>query len=427
MTLKLQNIKSSIWANFFIPIILYGLGFLFNIWSVSLLIFIFGLLIIKKEYLLIFFFFLSFFNIMQLDNTPLFGSLITTFLGVFLILIRQNKISRKTGYALMLSLLGSAIIIFNFFIFSFDKFYIKTSIKSTLQLLFILFLIAVFSLLKEEFIKKNFEIVKQHFHKFLLCYLIIAVFFAFDDRLDAYTGAQCLAFQLAIINLYYFNKDIPISYKVAFLFFLVLTGSRTYVFLVLGFFLLRMLSTVSLRMKIILFSAIPILIISAYYVLPLLSDRFDFSDALFLGTLTGRFHNYFVAFDLIGSKPFFGNGMGSMILTLKSYAESRPEYIPLQDLYYGVLERGETNIMHNEYLRILTEVGFIGFALFLIALYLFYKRLKTKFNRHVFYLLLICFLIENIFTLYSTGMITFFLFSLFMIYEVKQNNNNVKV
>jgi O-antigen ligase len=92
-------------------------------------------------------------------------------------------------------------------------------------------------------------------------------------------------------------------------------------------------------------------------------------------------------------------------------------------LYQGVLERGETNIVHNEYLRILIELGFLGFLGYVFGLLIFYIKLGLNKNRDLLFLFLVCSLVENILTLYSTGMITFIIFSTLKIMEVKSIRN----
>ncbi|NQY30942.1 MAG: O-antigen ligase family protein [Flavobacteriaceae bacterium] len=407
------------WINFYIPIALYGVSFLLDFWLLSIFVFLTSLIVIKKEFLLVFYLSASFFNIMNLDGIPFFGSLVTTYLASLIILAKHFKISKKPGLTLVLTLTGVLVIAINFICFSLDEFYIKTAIKSTLQLIYVLVFISILTVLAKEELRKGIEVVNLVFHKFLSFFLIIAFVFAFNDRLDGFSGAQCLAFQLAIVNLYYFDKDISKYYKILFFVFLALTGSRTYMFLTIGILMLKQLKKISFKLKVILFSSIPIILTTTYFTLPLLSDRYDFTSKLFWGTFNGRFHNYYVAFDLIGNKPFFGNGMGSMILSLKSFAESRPTYIPLQELYQGVLKGGETNIMHNEYLRILTELGVFGFLFCLCGVIINFKKLKENKYRDILFLFLIGALIENLLTLYSTGIITFLIFSVIRVQQSK--------
>jgi hypothetical protein len=216
---------------------------------------------LKKEYLLIFYLATTFFNIMNIKDIPFFGSLITTYLAATIIIFRFFKFRKKIETPIFLCILGIGLIIVNFLFLSLQEFYIKTAIKSSLQLVYLIIFILVMTIVRREDLYLNLRVIAKEFHKFLLVYLFFSFLFSFDNRLDGFSGAQCLAFQLAIINLYYFNSKIPKFYKWMFFIFLVLTGSRTYVFLTVGIIIIKQLKKVSNKYKIILFSSIPIIFV----------------------------------------------------------------------------------------------------------------------------------------------------------------------
>jgi O-antigen ligase len=111
-----------------------------------------------------------------------------------------------------------------------------------------------------------------------------------------------------------------------------------------------------------------------------------------------RLMSYAISFDLIKERPFFGHGVGDL----------RPIMTEKHKKKYG--DKDKYIYPHNQYLFILTCMGFIGALLFFYGLLspLIYARKINVFLLSVFVLMLISFLVEN--TIQRAVITGFFLF-----------------
>jgi hypothetical protein len=393
MAKKLLQIDSSEKNNFLIPITLYLISFLLDFWGGAILVYVVSLSLLKKEYLLVFFAAASFFNIMLLSEPPSILSLITTFGGLSIIVYRIYYFNMKK-WREILFLLGCMLFIFISFSFSSSgEYYFRTGIKSSLQLVFSMTLITVLLSIDEDLIVKTKSNLVRHFDKFLVPYLLFGLFLN-GDRYGGFVGPQAISWML-VTYLLFRKGSLNIKLTLFYFVFLVLSGSRTYLFLVFAIYIVDYFISIPYKHKLRALLIVPMVLLIFILVMPFMGERFDFTSDEFLGSFFGRFHNYIEAWEFIKLKPIFGWGMGSMIKTLETWVFKEGFEI------YKVT--GDTTIMHNEYLRILMEMGIVGLGLFLVILNNTWKTLKRLKYRYVLIVFMISCLLENNLTLFSTG------------------------
>jgi O-antigen ligase len=153
--------------------------------------------------------------------------------------------------------------------------------------------------------------------------------------------------------------------------------------------------------------------------LPYTDSRFNYTSDQFLGSFWGRFHNYTEGLKLIEQHPITGNGMGAMLKVLENWVNQEGR------IYYQ--ENGDTTIMHNEYIRILIEIGILGLLVALYGILKVWKKYKTSQTRYTIFIFLIASLLENTLTMYTTGTLFFILLVSFAIHSNDWNNSRFKL
>lgn len=399
-------------VEFLVPVIVFGLSFYLLPWYFTLLLYLLILFSTRTDYLLSAYTALTFFNVMLLEQIPFWASLITSFGGLTIILARFSAIKRSFPRLLLIPMLLIVIFILSFLFRSLGEYYFLTGMKSSLQLIFLLSVIIVFTLLPERTIAYS----KTHFDKnipaFIIIYLITAaIFHDYSDRFGAATGAQCLALQMSLLLCYCCtDSDDNRVFQFLLLLAVFLTGSRTYFIIASMILVYDYFRRSSLKIKLIVLINTFILACVVLFLLPLTNSRFDYTSGTFWGTLMGRVQYYQNGFGLFLKHPFFGNGMGSMLIVLETWSH-RPGY----ELYKS---RGDTTIVHNEYLRILIETGILGFSLIIYGITRLWQKIKTAAARYMLLVFLLGSLVENTLSLYTTGAL---LFLILMFFSEKAN------
>lgn len=115
-----------------------------------------------------------------------------------------------------------------------------------------------------------------------------------------------------------------------------------------------------------------------------------------------RLMSYAISFDLIKESPVFGHGVGDL----------RPIMVEKHKEKYG--QKDKYIYPHNQYLYILTCMGFLGALLFFYGLFtpLIYAEKRNIFLIAIFVLMMISFLVEN--TIQRAVITGFFLFFIMM-------------
>lgn len=406
-TLPLSISTKNVITNLGIPFILYTIFNTSNSWQMCILIYILSILIINKKYVLTFILFSSFFNLMNLKNTPSWLGLIPTF-GMLLLLWLRGIISlsdlvkkRQKGISLVIFLGILLFMWISFYSISMNSFFVKTGLKSSIQLSFIVLIAYIFSKLQNKWLIYNIEILKNYGIYFLIFYIFFACFtFDEDKRMQGFVGAQGLALTLCLLSTLFISDK---KYVLLFLILILLTGSRTYIGAYLFIYIINIIfyqtkKTANIfnliSLTIILTISLQIVSSASKY-----SNRLNTKSEDFSGSFYGRFRNYSEGIKLIEENPIVGNGMGSMLIALKKgyYEIAFPIY----------LQRGDTSIIHNEYIRIAIEMGLIGLFIFLSLLWGGFKYSSSFISKSAIIYLSIGSITENVFTNYSSGMIVF--------------------
>jgi O-antigen ligase len=399
-------------VEFLVPLFVFALSFYLLPWYFTLLLYLLILFSTKADYLLSAYTALTFFNVMLLGQIPFWASLITSFGGLAIILVRFSVIKGSFPRLLLIPMLLIVLFTLSFLFRSLGEYYFLTGMKSMLQLIFLLSVIIVFTLLPDRIIAYS----KKHFDKnipaFIIFYLITAsIFHDYGDRFGAATGAQCLALQMSLLLCYCCNdNDDNRFFQFLLLLAVFLTGSRTYFIIASMILVYDYFRRSSLKIKLIVLINTFILACMVLFLLPLTNSRFDYTSGTFWSTLMGRVQYYQSGFELFLKHPFFGNGMGSMLIVLETWSH-RPGY----ELYKS---RGDTTIVHNEYLRVLIETGLLGFLLVIYGITRLWQKIKTASARYMLLVFLLGSLVENTLSLYTTGAL---LFLILMFFSEKAN------
>lgn len=390
---------SGVIRNFCFPISIFYISTLLDNGYVALAVYVLVIALVNKNFLLLNYISLSFFNVMGLSQIPVWGSLVPTFVCTSIILYRNFDKNIKDFYLIFFLLTAVIYLSVNFFTLSLHSSFIKTAIKSTLQLISILYLMIVLLLISDEVKQQNAKFFQKYFFYFVIFYILFGVVkyvVQNDSRLSGGVGAQTLAYLLVIVSIPLWNQK---NYKTIILILaaVFLTGSRTFTFILLPFLGYKFLrESHRVELKILALISLSIMFVLAIFLLPSLGSRYDYTNTeYFLGSFLGRFHNYENAFFYIQEHLIFGNGMGSMLKVLEDW---------IFEFYMIYQERGDTTIMHNEYLRILMESGIIGISFFFIISLKILKTLK-KDDKIVYFVFLIGCMTENLLTTFSTGII----------------------
>ena len=397
-------------VEFLVPLIVFGLSFYLLPWYVNLLLYLLILFSTRLDYLLSAYTALTFYNVMLLERIPFWASLITSFGGLSIILVRFSVVKKTFPRLMFIPMLLIVLFTLSFLLQSLKEYYFLTALKSTIQLIFLLSVIIVFTLLPDRIIaysKKHFD---NNIPAFIIFYLITAwIFHDYGDRFGAATGAQCLALQMTLLLCYCCNDDDDNRvFQFLLLLAVFLTGSRTYFIIASMILVYDYFRKSSLKIKVIVLINTFLLACLILFLLPLTNSRFDYTSGTFWGTLIGRFKYYQSGFELFLKHPFFGNGMGSMLIVLETWSH-RPGYE-----YYK--SRGDTTIVHNEYLRILIETGLLGLSLILYGITRLWQQIKSGGARYMLLVFLLGSLVENTLSLYTTGAL---LLLILMFFSVK--------
>jgi O-antigen ligase len=296
-----------------------------------------------------------------------------------------------------------------------------TGIKSSLQLIFVLLTIQIVTIIPERYIMSSKLFFEKNIFLFLVSYTIVSYLFSdSQDRFEGGTGAQGLALQLSLLTAYLCGS---LLFKRALQFFIVfilfLTGSRTYLILAALVLAYDYLKKSSLRLKVIVLSNIVAICILLIALLPYTDSRFNYTSDQFLGSFWGRFHNYREGIKLIEQQPITGNGMGSMLKVLETWVNQEGR------AYYQ--KNGDTTIMHNEYMRIMVEIGILGILITLYGVIKVWKKYKTNQVRYMMFIFLIASLLENTLTMYTTGTLFFILLISFAAHSHGWNDGRFKL
>jgi O-antigen ligase len=395
-----QNEKGMI--HFLFPLIIFGISFYTLPWQVNILLFVSILLLVGKEYLFAVLAGLTFYNVMYLDAIPFWASLVSSYGALGIIILRVRVLKTKVPVSFILAILLIVLISFSFLFKTVGAYYFLTGVKSSIQLIFLILVVTAILMIPNRYLHPSKEVFDRYLVPFILSYLITGlIFFDFNDRFGAGSGAQCLALQLALLLCYCSSRTTPTRRN--FQFFLLIpilfTGSRTYLILACLILAYDYFMRSPLRLKFIILANVAVIFILALIILPYTDSRFDYTSPEFAGSLWGRFRNYYLGIDLIKQHPITGNGMGSMLRVLEGWVNTEGTR------YYQ--EKGDTTIMHNEYLRILIELGFLGLGIILLGILRIWKRLKDEGAKLMIVLFMAASLLENTLTLYTTGTLLF--------------------
>jgi O-antigen ligase len=324
--------------------------------------------------------------------TYYFGGVVAYRLGVFDAGI-EKSLSRAR-----FELLGVVVIAASYVFVSTNRYYQLTGLKSSIQLVFVLYLAALMRQLSDEYFLTLRLQLRKHFPTYLVFYAVLS--FAMwkvlgDDRYNGMLGAQAFAFALTLLFAFYWCGD-QRGAALLCLAIVALTGSRTYVgaALLVMFLPVVMKKTAAIN-RIVAVTALIVFVVVGAAVLPMISSRFEMNDE-FYGSFLGRLMNYWNAADHIKAAPLFGDGMGAMLMVLEDWVPDFFEYYKAS---------GDTTIMHNEYLRILMELGVVGGAL-TVAYLRSILRVPSAEVRALILIVLVGSVTENTLATYSTAIIT---------------------
>jgi hypothetical protein len=333
---------------------------------------------------------------LSLLATYYYGAVVATRLRVLDRPLEQ--IARESRFELA----GLAMIVVSFVFVSRGHYFMATAIKSTLQLGFLLLL----SILVRQIERHTFQDLRRQLLALLPIHLVVYLVASIvvwrlstpGDRFGGMLGAQLCGFSLTLVfALFWFAKDKTFAYVA--LVGVALTGSRTYVGIAAVVIFAPLFATrAKLGTKIAAGIGLVVLMLVGWELLPYLSERFVMNED-FYGTFLGRFLNYENAVDHIHAHPVFGEGMGSMLQVLEDWI---PEYFE----YY--VQSGDTTIVHDEYLRIGMELGFVGLGLAITYLVRAFRGASSE-ARTMIAVFAIGSLTENTLSLYSTAMLSLLL------------------
>lgn len=359
---------------------------------------------IKKKYLLLYVATLTFFNYAQLKGGPSWSGLLPSLLVTTIIYIRlfTGRVNKKIIVRGVILLLISLYFVIFFFNCSYGTPHEKTAIKSIIQYGILAFNILFLLHIDDDYRDFFWVGIQKLFPTFIVFYFLISVGFGGigeNGRYDGYIGAQALALSLTLL-VAYFSIQGRLNTTLMFLMLVAITGSRTYMGISCVIFAIALFNENRFKQ---IKPFILIFTIASVYILPVIlesfSSRFIVNDDFF-GTLLGRLPNYEAAWLMINSNPFFGNGFGSMVYTLKYW---------VVEGYMYYLSTGDTTIVHNEYLRIIVEIGFGGFLLITYFILLSYRYIIKTESKIFLFIIAAGSLLENTISLYSTGMLLFIL------------------
>lgn len=380
---------------------LIGICYYLAPWQLTLPLIVLVLLFVRKPFLLAIFLGFSFFNIMGMPGIPFWGSLVTSFASLFIILARIGTFKRKVPLLLIIPLCLLGLIAIAFYTGTLGRYYILTGIKSSLQLAFLLITVITLTCIPERFKTDSALVFEKSFPLFLFVYLVLTIIFYDDrDRYGGATGAQCLALQLAVVMAYYCSTDPPRRLLQLFLLAIIfVTGSRTYLLIAALILIYDFLRKSSKRMQAIVLINIVVLVVLTLVVLPFTNSRLNYLSPDFWGTFKGRAMYYEEGWKLVKAHPVKGNGMGSMLQILENWVS--------QEGFAHYKKNGDTTIVHNEYLRVLIELGLVGLSIVLASIVILWRRHISPASRYILLILLIGSLMENTLTIYTTGTLTF--------------------
>ena len=355
---------------------------------------------------------LSFFNIASMEGAPFWGGMSGCLLLLVILMLKQVSVMSsffRTRFFLVFVVL-TLVLSLNYLVLGVGYSHEKTALKSIIQQIIFVYCLCFFafympkvSMSVATFLKGKFLIF---FSAYVIFYMLYFLLVADSQRFGAALGPQALAMNVTFLFAFYLYSNCQ---KLALFMFIVVvfTGSRTYLLinLIIAFtyilyvykdFASRVIVSVAAKVVVLLFAILA----------PFISIRLDYTHEHFWGSFWGRFQNYEVSWDMISSSPLFGNGIGSIVHILI-------DWIPESYFYY--LDNGDTTIVHNEYLRIAVETGFIGIALYFWLL----KNVMPRGSYGIGGILLIFLvssLVENTIALYSTVM---FMFSMMLTYQLE--------
>jgi O-antigen ligase len=401
-------------TEFILSFLFFGVSFYIFPWYLTIILYLLILFTTKKQHVIAVYAAFTFYNLMLTKDAPFWTSLISSFGGLVIVLARIGILKRHFPVFLFIPFLLVFVFIASFLFFSINQYYYLTGLKSLLQLVFLLSVIISFMLIPDRYLVS----AKKYFDKimplFIISYLVLAiVFYDRDDpynnggRFGAGTGPQCLAIQMAFL-LCYFSNDRRSNRAFQFLLLVAvfLTGSRTY-FVLAGMLLVYdYFKKSSLKIKLIVLINAFIISTSILFLLPLTKTRFDYTSASFWGTLMGRLKFYEHGLNLFKEHPLTGNGMGSMLRVLETWSH--------REGFEHYKIRGDTTIVHNEYLRVLIETGLVGFGLIITGVIYVWKAMKELSARYILLLFLLGSMVENTLALYTTGALLFLILLFFI-------------
>ena len=403
-----QIIKIDGITEFLLPLILFGVSFYLLPWYLTILLYLLILFSIKKEYVITAYVAFTFYNIMLTKDAPFWTSLISSFGGLAITFFRIGILKRRFTPLLFIPISLILGFVFSFLFFSMTEYYYLTGLKSLLQLVFLLAVIIIFTLIPERHLIASKKTFDKMMPSYIISYALLAIIlYDFNDRFGAGSGPQCLALQMAFLLCYLCDeKQSNRFFQFILLVIIFFTGSRTY-FILAGMILAYdYFRNSPLKIKIIVLVNAFIIASLILFLLPLTNSRFDYTSSTFWGTLFGRLKFYQYGFDLFWEHPITGNGMGSMLKILEEW------------VYHGGLkhyrERGDTTIVHNEYLRILIETGLVGLSFVLYGVACVWKKMKEIQGRYIILLFLLGSMVENTLTLYTTGALLFLILLFFI-------------
>lgn len=339
--------------------------------------------------------------------TYYFGAVVAYRLGVF-----DHGLEHALSRA-RFELLGVAIIGVSYLLVTRGKYWQQTGLKSSIQLVFLLLLAAVSRQIPVAHFQTLRAQLKTVFPRYLIGYALLGLVLwkaaAAGERFDGMLGAQVFAFELTLLFAFYWFAEERRSALLCLL-LIAVTGSRTYAgAAILVVFLPVITRKTSAINRIVAVTALTGFVVLGAALLPMISSRFVMNDD-FYGSFLGRLMNYWNAADHIRASPIFGEGMGSMLQVLE-------DWIPDLFEYYRV--SGDTTIVHDEYLRILMELGAVGGVMTVLYLRSI-LRVPSPEARTLMLIILVGSLTENTLAAYSTAIITITLLVRSAIVAVRQ-------
>lgn len=365
----------------------------------ALFIIVLACVLLRSKDVLVLAFYISFFNMASADAAPFFGGLCGSLLAVSIYLIKiryKIRVSSENKYLLIFGFAFITVLVSSFLFVSNGSGFEKTAVKSLIQQMVFVFIFIVLSDLNIKHKIYLSENIEKYFIRFLFFYygvFFIVNYFSNDlSRFGGALGAQSLAFILTLIVCHYSFVERNISKSLVVFLFTIPTQSRTFLAIQILIICIIFVTKEKKVLNKILYSLSGFAaILLALIVMPLISKRLNYYDAEFFGSLLGRVGNYEQSIEMILNSPIFGNGVGSIVKVLEGWVVEFYEYY---------LASGDTTIMHNEYLRILTETGFFGmviFLLFILSILKSYKGAPVAFM----IVFLVGSLLENTIALYS--------------------------